>query len=39
LLVGAEVAVTEDAVEELGEGFGLRESWHWLGLSSHIVCL
>jgi hypothetical protein len=28
LLVGAKLAVTEDAVEELGEGLGLLERGH-----------
>jgi len=40
LLVGAEVAVAEDAVEQGGEGFGLGERCgHGLRLVSHIVCL
>ena len=40
LLVGAEVAVAEDAVEQSGEGFGLGgDSGHGLRLVSHIVCL
>ena len=40
LLVGAEVAVAEDAVEEVGEGFGLGgDARHGMRLCSHIVCL
>ncbi len=35
LLVRTELAVTEDAVEELGEGFGLLKRGHCLRLSSH----
>ena len=35
LLVGAEVAVAEDAVEELGEGLGWLERGHCFVLSSH----
>jgi hypothetical protein len=39
LLMGAEGAVTEDAMQKLGEGLGLLKGRHRLRLSSHNLCL